>query len=134
MGVRVMASLFVAAVAGVGDPGDEDVVGVVDEVVAGEGVDELALAAPVRGGDRDELAVAGRGRDLGRPRQQAVGVGGEQGRGDEDERVVARARRRDDRGDRRVVADHETAEQVAGLGRRHGATIPGGADAPLTPR
>ena len=30
----------------------------VDEVVAGEGVDELALAAPVRGGDGHELAVA----------------------------------------------------------------------------
>ena len=35
----------------------------VDEVVAGEGVDELALAAQVRGGDGHELAVAGRRRD-----------------------------------------------------------------------
>ena len=51
------------AVAGAGDPGDEDVVGVVDEVVAGEGVDEVALAAQVRGGDGHELAVAGRRRD-----------------------------------------------------------------------
>ena len=50
-----------------GDPGDEDVVGVVDEVVAGEGVDEVALAAQVRGGDGDELAVAGRRRDRRRP-------------------------------------------------------------------
>ncbi len=35
----------------------------VDEVVASEGVDEVAIAAQVRGGDRDELAVAGRRRE-----------------------------------------------------------------------
>jgi hypothetical protein len=31
-------------VTGVGDPGDEDVVGMVDEVIPGEGIDELTLA------------------------------------------------------------------------------------------
>ncbi len=47
----------------------------VDEVVAGEGVDELALAPQVRGGDGDELAVAVvvALRDAG-GRQQAVAV------------------------------------------------------------
>src|SRR4051794_27387507 len=45
-----------------GDPGDEDVVGVVDEVVASEGVDEMALAVEVSGRDGHELAVARRRR------------------------------------------------------------------------
>ena len=56
-----------ASVTGGRDPGDEDVVGVVDEVVAGERVDEVALAAQVRGGDGHELAVAGRRPPLPRP-------------------------------------------------------------------
>ena len=33
----------------------------VDEVVAGEGVDAVGVAGEVGGGDRDELAVPGRG-------------------------------------------------------------------------
>ena len=93
----------------------------VDEVVAGERVDELALAAPVRGGDGHELAVAGRRRDALGPGQEPVAVGCEQRRRDEDQRIVAGARRLDDRRDRRVVADHEPAEQlpcVAGGMRR----------------
>ena len=62
----------------------------VDEVVAGERVDEVALAAQVRGGDGHELAVAGRGRELRGPGEQAVAVGGEERRRDEDRRIVAR--------------------------------------------
>ena len=53
--------------AGVGDPGDEHAVGVVDEVVSREGVDELAIAAVVRGGDGHELAVARGRRERLRP-------------------------------------------------------------------
>ena len=49
-----------------GDPGDEDVVRVVDEVVARERVDELALAAPVRG--RRSPRAGGRGSSPRRPR------------------------------------------------------------------
>ena len=94
----------------------------VDEVVAGERVDELALAAPVRGGDGDELAVAGGRRDAPGAGQEPVAVGREQRRRDEDQRVVAGARRLDDRRDRRVVADHEPAEQVPGAWR-HATTI-----------
>ena len=63
----------------------------VDEVVAGEGVDELALAAPVRAGDRHELAVAGRRRAGLGPGQEPVAVGREQRRRDEDQRIVAGA-------------------------------------------
>jgi hypothetical protein len=47
-------------VGGAGDPGDEDAVRMVDEVLAGERIDEVAFAAPVRGGDGDDLPVAGR--------------------------------------------------------------------------
>ena len=97
----------------------------VDEVVAGEGVDEVALAAQVRGGDGHELAVAGRRRHARRPGPGAVAVGGEERRRDEDHRVVAGARRLDDRGDRRGVADHESMEQLLGVRRRHAATIDG---------
>ena len=79
----------------------------------------VALAAQVRGGDGDELAVARGRRERGGPGQELVGVGGggERG-GDEEQRIVAGARRLDDRGDRRVVTDHEPAEQLV-----HAATI-----------
>ena len=79
----------------------------VDEVIAREGVDELALAAPVRARDGDELAVAGGRRDALGPGQQPVAVGREERGGDQDLRVVAGARRFDDRRDRRIVADHK---------------------------
>jgi len=78
-------------VAGIGDPGGEDAVRVVDEVVARKCVDALALAAPVRDGDGDELAVAGGRRDALRPGEQPVAVAREQGRRDEDQRIVAAA-------------------------------------------
>ena len=61
----------------------------VDEVVAGEGVDQVALAAQVRGGDGDELAVAGRRRHAAGAGHEAVAVGGEERRRDQDQRVVA---------------------------------------------
>ena len=61
----------------------------VDEVVTGEGVDDVALAAQVRGGDGDELAVARRRRDRGRPGEQRVAVGGVQRGRDEHGRIVA---------------------------------------------
>ena len=93
----------------------------VDEVVAGEGVDEVALAAQVRGGDGHELAVAGRRRHAAGPGHEAVAVGGEERGRDQDHRVVAGARRLDDRGDRRGVADHELMDQVLGVRWRHGA-------------
>ena len=99
----------------------------VDEVVAGERVDEVALAAQVRGGDGHELAVAGRRRDAPGPGQEAVAVGGEERRRDEDHRVVAGARRLDDRRDRRGVADHELVDQLLG-----GVAACGSVEAALT--
>jgi len=98
-------------VVGVGDPGDEHVVRMVDEVVPREGVDELAIAAVVRGGDGHDLTLArGRCKPFG-SEQEAVSVRREQRRGYEDQRIVAGLRRVDDRGYRRVVAGHETSEQ-----------------------
>ena len=107
-----------------GDPGDEDVVGVVDEVVAGEGVDEVALAAQVRGGDGHELAVAGRGRQALGPGEKIVALGGrEQRRGDQDRRLVAGARRR--RRSLRSLRRHRPRADGGVLWgrRRHGRSI-----------
>src|SRR3954447_13176584 len=73
------------AVAGVGDPGDEDVVRMVDEVVSREGVDELAIAAVVRNGDCDELAVTRGRRELPGSSEKAVCVRREQCGRDEDQ-------------------------------------------------
>ena len=69
---------------GIGDPRHEHAVRVVDEVLAGERVDEFAVAAVVSGRDRHELAVAGRGRARRGPREERVAVGDEEGRRDED--------------------------------------------------
>ena len=106
----------------------------VDEVVASEGVDEVALAAQVRGGDGHELTVAGRRRHSPGPGHETVPVGCEERRRDQDRRVVAGARRLDDRCDRGGVTDHELMKQLLGERRRHGASIERGADTALTPR
>ena len=100
------------AVAGVGDPGDEHVVRVVDEVVSRQGVDELAIAAVVRGRDGHDLAVARGRREHFSPDEEAGSVWREQRRRDEDQGVVACVRRLDDRRDRRMVARNETPEQL----------------------
>ena len=96
--------------AGVGDPGDEHVVRVVDEVVSREGVDELAITLMVCDGDGDELTVARSRRAPFGPDEEAVSVRCEQRRRDEDQWIVACVRRLDDRRDRRVIACYETSE------------------------
>ena len=100
----------------------------VDEVVARERVDDLALAAQVRGGDGDELAVARRRRDPAARCQEPLAIRREQRCGDEDQRIVARARRLDDRRDRRVVADDEPTGRWC-----MPTTIASAADTALTP-
>ena len=106
-----------------GDPGDEDVVGVVDEMVTSERVDEVALAAQVRGGDRHELTVPGRRRDPPGAGEQPVFLDGEDRRGDQDDRIVAGARGLDDRCGRGDVTGYELMKQLLGERRRHGASI-----------
>ena len=98
------------SVACASDPGDEDVVGVVDEVVASERVDEVALAAQVRDGDGHELTVAGRRGHSPGPRHETISVGSEERRRDQDHRIVAGPRRLHYRGDGRGITDHELME------------------------
>jgi len=106
--------------AGVGDPGDEHVVGVVDEVVSGERVDELALAATVCDGDGHKLAVTRALRDLSGPDEKVVCLRREQCSRDEDQWIVARLRRFDDRPDRDVVASYEPSEELVHAGDDRG--------------
>jgi len=106
---------------------------VVDEVVAGERVDEVAVAAQVRGRDGDELAVARRRGDLPGARDEVVAAGSEERCRDEDRRVVAGARGLGDLRDRVGVAGHQPMQQVLGERRRHVASIERGADTALTP-
>ena len=81
----------------------------VDEVVAGEGVDEVPGAGPVRVGDGHELAVPGAGREpLGPGQEGDAVVGDERGR-HQHRRVVAGPRR--DRS-RRGVAEDEPVEHL----------------------
>jgi hypothetical protein len=77
------------AMAGRRDPRDEHVVGMVDEVIAGERVNQVPIAPQVRGGDRHELTVPGRRRHAAGSSHQVVSVGSEEGGRDEDQRVVA---------------------------------------------
>ena len=53
-----------------GDPGREDVVGVVGQVVADQGVEQVGVVVQVRGGNRDELSVPGRGGVLRCPGEE----------------------------------------------------------------
>jgi hypothetical protein len=80
-----------AVLTGGRDPCDEDAVGMVDEVVAGERVDEVAIAAQVRSGDGYELAVAGFDRHSPGSGHEGVAVGGEEGGRDQDHGIVARS-------------------------------------------
>ena len=61
----------------------------VDEMVSGQRVDEVAVAVPVGGGDGDELAVARRRGHATGPSHEVVAVVGEEGGGHEDQRIVA---------------------------------------------
>ena len=83
----------------------------VDEVVSREGVDELVIAALVRGGDGHDLTVARCRCEPFGSDEEAVSVLRKQCRRYEDQRIVGCVRRVDDRCDRRVVAGHETSEQ-----------------------
>ena len=123
----------VLAMAGGRDPRDEDAVGVVREVVAGEGVDELAVVDEVSRRDGDELAVARRDGELPGAHHEVAAVGGEERGGDQDHRVVAGARLLHDPGDRGRVADDELVDQLLGVGCGHGDIVGGGADTALTP-
>jgi hypothetical protein len=107
-----------------GDPGNENAVGVVDEVVSGKGVHEVKLASQVSGCDGDELTVARGFGPVPSAKQEAVSVRSEERSRNEDQRVIARARRVHDCLDRRGVANYELVDQRFRSSRRHGATVP----------
>ena len=71
------------------DPGDEHVVGMVGEMISGEGVDEVVLVAEVRSGNGDQLTVAGRRRYSPGSGDEVVSVGCEERGGNQDHRIVA---------------------------------------------
>ncbi len=102
----------------------------VDEVVAGERVDELALAAQVRGGDGDELAVAGRRRDAPRPGRGAPSPSGANSAAAT--RIGGSSLVRDASTIAAIAAASPTTRRwsrCSGVRRCHAATIPSGADA-----
>src|SRR5215210_952608 len=107
-----------------GHPGDEDVVGVIDEVVASEGIDEAAVPARVGGRDGHELAVASRCRQRSGPGEKLVLLGRrEQRGGDQDRRLVAAARPVEDGCDGSRVTDRELMEEVLWGRWRHGSSV-----------
>jgi hypothetical protein len=71
-----------------GDPGREDVAGVVGEVVSDERVEAVVLTGDVCGGDDDELSVAGGDGALGGAPEEVVGFVGQECGCDEKDRVV----------------------------------------------
>ena len=88
----------------------------VDEVVAGEGVDTVGVPGEVGDGDGDDLAVPRRLRDPGGPIQELAGSGGEQGRGDDGDHVVTEVGPLDDVGDGGLAAHDQVMDQVVGFG------------------
>ena len=100
----------------------------VDEVVPGEGVDELALAPQVRGGDGDQLTVAGRRRV---PPARAMRSSPSSAKSAAATRIIGSSLVRDAStivGDRRGVTDHELVDQLLGVrwrawGHRRGGAL-----------
>jgi hypothetical protein len=66
-----------------GDPGGEDVVGVVGKMVTDEGVEQVLLAAQPGVRERDQLAVPGITGNPDGARQQVAGLHGHERSGDE---------------------------------------------------
>ena len=121
----VFVALRVTAIRG--DPGNDQAVGVVDEVIAGQRVDEVAVAAQVGSSDRHELAIPTRRRDA--PcRVESTRVPFQQRSHRHDGRRVGRVGVRRDPGDRvGITADRLSDHQLnAVVG--HGANVHGRAD------
>lgn len=96
----------------------------VDEVVAGEGVDSVGGAGDVSDGDGDDLAVAGCRRDAGGPVEQIARNGREHCGGHHGGHVVTGAGPLDDLGDGGVAAHHQLMDHVVGFGG-HGGSVGG---------
>src|SRR5215213_5266539 len=103
----------------------------VDEVVAGEGVDTVGVARHVGDGDRDDLAVARGLRDPGGPVEQIARYGGEQCGGHHGGHVVTGVGPLDDGGDGGVAPHHQVMDHVVGFGG-HGGSVGGTPDTALS--
>jgi hypothetical protein len=115
-----------------GDPGDEDVVGMVDKVVPSERVDAVVLAAQMRRCDGSELPIAGRRGQRRGSGHERDSVRGEQRRRNQDHRIVADPRLLDDGFDRSGVTNHELVDQLLTAGRWHAEIVGASADTSLT--
>ena len=106
----------------------------VDEVVAGERVDEVAIAAQVRG--RRSPRAGGRGSSRPLPPARATRSSPSGAKSAAATRIIGSSLVRDAStivGDRRGVTDHELVDQLLGVGGGHGGIVEGGADTSLTP-
>jgi hypothetical protein len=113
-----------------GDPGGQEVVRVLDEVIADEYVEEVDLAVQVSRGEHDELTFPGGRGEAGRAVEQVL-VPREHRRRDE-QRSRGRGRGSRDHlvGGERVATDE--AVQERGLVCGHETTVRAGADDALT--
>ncbi len=105
----------------------------VDEVVAGEGVDSVGVAGDVGDGDRDYLAVACRRRHPGGPIEQIARNRSEQCGGDDGRHVVTGVGPLEDLRDGGVAAHHQLMDHVVGFGG-HGCSVGGTPDTALSRR
>ena len=114
-----------------GDPGREDVVGMVGQVISDEGVEQLGVVREMGGGKSHELTGPGRRcvrRGLG---EECVGLVADDCGGDEQQGGPGRLGPfQDVRGGRGVVADQPADQVFDVIG--HGLTVERGADDPLT--
>jgi hypothetical protein len=113
-----------------GDPGGQQVVGVLGEVLAHEDVEEVGVALQVGVRQYDELPLANADGDLGGA-AEVVGVAGEHRCGDEDGGRVRGPGPGEHLGDGVGVATDEAVEE-AGLVNWHTTTVAPGADDALT--
>ncbi len=104
----------------------------VDEVVAGECVNQLTVAGQVRGGDGDELAPSGRLGQLGCPGKQFRCTRIDQRRRRHDDRVLAGGSPAHDVYGRRGLTADESPDQPVGVVRCHEGSIEPDAVAALT--
>lgn len=103
----------------------------VDEVVAGEGVDTIGVAGDVGDGDRDNLAVACCRGDAGGPMEQIARHGSEHCGGHHGGHVVTGLGPLDDFGDGGGAAHHQLVDHVVGFGS-HVCSVGGSPDTALS--
>jgi hypothetical protein len=103
----------------------------VDQVVAGEGVDSVGVAGEMGDGDRDDLTVARGLREGGGPVEQVARYGREHCGGHHGGHVLTGLGPLDDLGDSGVAAHGQPVDDVFGFGG-HGCSVRGTPDTALS--